>query len=169
MSSLFPYLFGMADNKEKKAPPTIQNRKASFDYNIEETFEAGIALQGTEVKSIRAGHVSFADSFAYVDGNELILKDLYIKEFQFGSYNNHETTRNRKLLLKKKEIYEITKAISQKGYTLVPLKIYFKNGFAKVLLGLAKGKKKHDKRDSIAERDTSRELKRDFKTSQFKV
>lgn len=159
----------MSDKKEKKAPPTIQNRKATFDYKIEETFEAGIALQGTEVKSIRAGHVSFADSFAYMDKGELLLKDLYIKEFEFGSYNNHETTRTRKLLLKKKEIIEIDKEISQKGYTLVPLKIYFKNGFAKVLLGLAKGKKQHDKRDSIAERDTAREMKRDYKTSEFKI
>jgi SsrA-binding protein len=157
----------MAEKTQKKTPPTIQNRKASFDYQIEDTYEVGIALQGTEVKSIRAGHVSFTDSFAYLDNGELFLKDLYIKEFAFGSYNNHEATRVRKLLLKKKEIEEIDILLHQKGYTVVPLKIYFKNGFAKVLIGLAKGKKKYDKRDSIAERDSQRELKRDFKTSQF--
>lgn len=158
----------MAEKPVKKAPPTIQNRKANFDYQIEETFEAGIALQGTEVKSVRAGNVSFADSFAYMDNGELLLKDLYIKEFEFGSYNNHKATRTRKLLLKKKQLEEIDVLLHQKGYTVVPLKIYFnKNGYAKVLIGLAKGKKKHDKRDSIAERDTQRELKREFKTSQF--
>lgn len=154
---------------EKQGPPTIKNRKATFDFNIEETFEAGIALQGTEVKSIRNGNVSFTDSFAYMDKGEVLLKDLYIKEFDQGSYNNHEATRTRKLLLKKKEIAEIDKAISQQGYTLVPLKIYFKNGYAKVQLGLAKGKKRYDKRASIAERDTSREMKRTFKNNQFKV
>lgn len=158
----------MAEKPVKKGPPTIQNRKASFDYQIEETFEAGIALQGTEVKSVRAGNVSFTDSFAFMDKGELLLKDLYIKEFEFGSYNNHKATRTRKLLLKKKELEEIDVLLHQKGYTIVPLKIYFnKNGYAKVLIGLAKGKKKHDKRDSIAERDTKRELKREFKTSQF--
>jgi SsrA-binding protein len=117
---------------------------------------------------VRAGNVSFADSFAYMDNGELLLKDLYIKEFEFGSYNNHKATRTRKLLLKKKQLEEIDVLLHQKGYTVVPLKIYFnKNGYAKVLIGLAKGKKKHDKRDSIAERDTQRELKREFKTSQF--
>ena len=157
----------MAEKDKKKTTPTIQNRKATFDYLIEETYEAGIALQGTEVKSIREGQVSFVDSFTYMDNGEILLKDLYIKEFKFGSYNNHEATRTRKLLLKKKEIEEIDILLHQKGYTVVPLKIYFKNGFAKILIGLAKGKKKHDKRDSIAERDSQRELKRDFKTSQF--
>ena len=155
--------------KPKNITPTIQNRKASFDYQIEDTYEAGIELVGTEVKSIRAGNVSFSDAFAYIDKGEVMLKELYIKEFNQGSYNNHETTRTRKLLLRKKEIQEIEIALSQKGYTVVPLKIYFKNGFAKVLIGMAKGKKKFDKRDSIAERDVSREMKRNFKTSQFKV
>ena len=157
----------MAEKDKKKTTSKIQKRKASFDYQIEETYEAGIALQGTEVKSVREGQVSFSDSFAYMDNGEILLKDLYIKEFKFGSYNNHEATRTRKLLLRKKEIEEIDVLLHQKGYTVVPLKIYFKNGFAKVLIGLAKGKKKHDKRDSIAERDSQRELKRDFKTSQF--
>lgn len=159
----------MAQSSEKKAPPTITNRKATFDYQIETTYEAGIALQGTEVKSVRKGNVSFGDAFAYMDRGEVLLKDLYIKEFEFGSYNNHEATRTRKLLLKKKEISEIDKALTQKGYTLIPLKIYFKNGYAKVLIGLAKGKKKHDKRESIADRDTHREMKREFKTNQFKI
>lgn len=153
----------------KKDPPVIKNRKATFDFEITETFEAGIALQGTEVKSIREGKVSFTDSFAYMDKGELFLKDLYISEFTHGSYNNHIPTRIRKLLLKRKEIREIDKAISQQGLTVVPLKVYFKNGFAKVQIGLGKGKKRFDKRNTLADRDTEREMKRNFKTSQFKM
>ena len=108
----------MAEKDKKKTTPTIQNRKASFDYQIEETYEAGIALQGTEVKSVREGQVSFADSFAYMDKGEILLKDLYIKEFKFGSYNNHEATRTRKLLLKKKEIEEMITYAGDPKYLL---------------------------------------------------
>lgn len=125
-----------------------------------DTFEAGIALQGTEVKSVRKGNVGFTDSFAYMKDGEVWLKDMYIKEFEHGSYNNHDPLRLRKLLLKKEEIRKIDKAISQKGYSLVPLKLYFKNGRAKIEMGLAIGKKLHDKRDSIAERDAKREMDR---------
>jgi SsrA-binding protein len=125
-----------------------------------DSFEAGIALQGTEVKSVRKGNVGFTDSFAYMKDGEVWLKDMYIKEFEHGSYNNHDPLRLRKLLLKKEEIRKIDKAISQKGYSLVPLKLYFKNGRAKIEMGLAIGKKLHDKRDSIAERDAKREMDR---------
>lgn len=154
---------------QKKGPPTIKNRKANFDFDIEDTIEAGIALQGTEVKSIRQGKVSFADSFAFMDRGEVYLKDLHISEFEHGSYQNHEPTRIRKLLLKKSEIREIDKLISQQGYSVVPLKIYFKRGYAKVLLGLAKGKKKQDKRQSIQEKDMKRDMQRQFKNTQFKM
>lgn len=148
---------------EKKAPPVIKNRKAFHDFSIEKTFEAGLVLQGTEVKSLRAGHASFTDSFAFMDKGEVWLKDLYIKEFDQGSYNNHDTRRIRKLLLNKDEISKIDKALSTKGFTLVPLKIYFKKGRAKVEIGLAKGKKSFDKRASIAEKDVKREMERKYK------
>jgi SsrA-binding protein len=115
------------------------------------------------VKSLRAGHASFTDSFAYMDKGEVWLKDLYIKEFDQGSYNNHDTRRIRKLLLNKDEISKIDKALSTKGFTLVPLKIYFKKGRAKVEIGLAKGKKSFDKRASIAEKDVKREMERKYK------
>ncbi len=150
-------------NQTKKTTPTLKNKKAYFEYQIETTFEAGIALQGTEVKSLRAGHASFTDSFAYIHHGEIWLKELYIKEFDQGSYNNHDSRRQRKLLLTKDEIKKIDTALKQKGYTLIPLKIYFKRGLAKVLLGLAKGKKQYDKRASIAEKDAKRDMDRRMK------
>jgi SsrA-binding protein len=151
----------MADPKApKKAPPSIQNRKARFEFHIDKTWEAGIVLQGTEVKSLRAGNANFTDSFAYMKNGELWLKDLYIKEFEQGSYNNHDTRRVRKLLLHREELQKIDRALKEKGFTLVPLALYFKKGKAKVEVGLAKGKKLHDKRATIAERDVKRELDR---------
>lgn len=147
----------------KKAPPLLKNKKAYFEYNIEKTFTAGIALQGTEVKSLRAGHASFTDSYAYIHKGEIWLKDLYIKEFEQGSYNNHDTRRERKLLLHKEEIRKIQTGLQQQGYTLIPLKIFFIRGLAKVELGLAKGKKMYDKRASIAEKDAKREMDRRLK------
>lgn len=148
---------------QKSAPPVIKNRKAFHEFSIEKTYETGIVLQGTEVKSLRAGHCSFTDSFAYLKGGEVWLKDFYIKEFEHGSYNNHDTRRDRKLLLNRDEINKIDRAIKQKGNTLVPLKVYFKKGKAKIELGLAKGKKLHDKRASIAEKDLKRDLDRRLK------
>lgn len=153
---------------EKNNTPTIQNRKASHDYQIEETYQAGIVLQGTEVKSIRQGHVSFTDAFAFILDDEVWLRELYIKPYEHGSYNNHDPVRPRKLLLNKKEIRELQKAIHQKGNTIVPLKIYFTKGNAKVLIGLARGKKKFDKRESIKAADTKRDMDRSLKGS-FKV
>jgi len=143
--------------------PTIQNRKARFEFQIIDTFEAGIVLHGTEVKSVRKGNVGFTDSFAFMKGGEVWLKDMYIKEFEHGSYNNHDPLRLRKLLLNKVEIRKIDKALSQKGYTLVPLKLYFKNGRAKIEMGVGVGKKLHDKRQSIADRDSKREIDRVMK------
>jgi SsrA-binding protein len=149
--------------KEKKTTPTIQNRKARHDFNVEETYEAGLVLKGTEVKSLRQGKASFTDSFAYLQDGEVWLRELYIKPYEHGSYYNHDPRRPRKLLLHKKEIRALDKAIQQKGYTIVPLKLYFKNGNAKVLIGVAKGKKQFDKRDSIKEKDVKRQIERNVK------
>lgn len=149
--------------------PTIKNRKAYHDYTIEETFDAGIALQGTEVKSIRQGNASFTDSYAFIRGGEVWLKEIYIKPFEHGSYNNHDPRRERKLLLNKKEIRELEKGTQQKGNTIVPLKIFFKNGFVKVQIGLAKGKKRFDKRDSIKASDTKRDIDRAIKRGKVSI
>jgi SsrA-binding protein len=154
-----------SEQKTKSASPTIENRKARHEYHIDETFEAGIALKGTEVKSIRAGKASLHEAYAYLNNGEVWLKNMYIKVYEFGSYHNHDETRDRKLLLKRKEIREIDKHISQKGFTLVPLKLYFKNGYAKVLVGLARGKKMYDKREDMKEKDVKRELNRRIKGS----
>ncbi len=143
--------------------PTIQNRKARHDYNVEETYEAGLVLKGTEVKSLREGKASFSDSFAFLHNGEVFLRDMYIKPYEHGSYYNHDPRRQRKLLLSKKQIRELDKFVQQKGYTLVPLKLYFKRGYAKVLIGVAKGKKSFDKRDSIKEKDLKRQLDRNVK------
>lgn len=151
----------MSDNKNNT--PTIQNRKARHDYQVEETYEAGIVLKGTEVKSLRQGKASFADTFAYIQDGEVFLRDMYIKPYEHGSYNNHEETRPRKLLLQKRQIRELEKATQQKGYTIVPLKMYFKRGKAKVLIGVARGKKQFDKRDSIKEKDVKRQIERNVK------
>ncbi len=159
----------MSDNNSQKTTPELNNRKARHDFIIDDTIEAGIVLQGTEVKSLREGNASFTDSFAYMQGGELFLKDLYIKEYEHGSYFNHDTRRVRKLLLNKSEIAKIDKYVKQKGYTIVPLKIYFKRGFAKILIGLAHGKKQYDKRHDIAKKDAKRELQRTLKNAQFKV
>lgn len=151
------------DQKGKNSPVTIKNRKARHDYQVHETFEAGIALKGTEVKSIRDGKASLHEGFAYLNNGEVWLKNMYIKPYEFGSYYNHDERRDRKLLLKKKEIREIDKQINQKGFTLIPLKLYFKGGYAKVLIGLAKGKKQFDKREDIKQKDVKRELDRKIK------
>lgn len=149
--------------KKGHTPPKIQNRKARHDYKIEETFEAGVALKGTEVKSIRDGKASLNEAFAYMLNGELWLKNMYVKPYKFGTYNNHDERRDRKLLLKRSEIREIDKYINQKGYTLVPLKLYFKRGYAKILVGLGRGKKSYDKREDIKEKDMRRELDRKIK------
>lgn len=153
---------------KSNSTPTIKNRKARHEYNVEETYEAGIVLKGTEVKSLREGKASVQEAFAYLIDGEVWLRDMYIKPYSHGSYANHDERRKRKLLLNKREIAEIDKSITQKGYTLVPLKVYFKKGYAKVLLGIARGKKKYDKREDIKERDVKRELDRKVKGS-YKV
>ncbi|NBO48473.1 MAG: SsrA-binding protein SmpB [Chitinophagia bacterium] len=139
----------------------IKNRSASYEYFIEDKFDAGMVLTGTEVKAIRDGRVSFNDSYCLIDRGELYVKALHISPYEFGSYANHNPTRERKLLLKKKELEKIIQKLKEKGYTIVPLSIYFnERGYAKMKIGLGKGKKLHDKRESIKERESQREIKR---------
>jgi SsrA-binding protein len=139
----------------------IKNRSASYEYFIEEKFDAGMILTGTEVKAIRDGRVSFNDSYCLMDRGELYVKGLHISPYEFGSYANHNPTRERKLLLKRKELGKISQKLKEKGFTIIPLSIYFnERGYAKMKIGLGKGKKLHDKRESIKERETQREIKR---------
>ena len=133
------------------------NRKARHDYHIEDTYEAGIVLQGTEVKSLRAGRASLVDAFADIDRGEMYLHQLHIATYTQGTWTNHEPRRRRKLLLHREEIDKIEAKVREKGYTLVPLRMYFVDGRAKVEIGLAKGKKTWDKRQAIAERTAKRE------------
>ena len=134
-----------------------QNKKARHDYAIEDTYEAGIALVGTEVKSLRAGRASLVDGFAEVDGGEVFLHGVHIPVYTQGTWTNHEPRRVRKLLLHREEIAKIDGKVRERGYTLVPLALYFKDGRAKVEIGLARGKKSYDKRQAIAERTAKRE------------
>lgn len=138
----------------------IENRKARFDYFIEETYEAGIVLKGTEIKSIREGKCNLKDSYALIKNNEAFLLNVHISSYEKGNLFNHEETRTRKLLLHKKEILKLRSKLDIEGYTLVPLKLYFKDGVAKVLIGVAKGKKDYDKRESIKQKDIERELRK---------
>jgi SsrA-binding protein len=138
----------------------LNNRQAYYHYFIEQKFEAGIVLLGTEVKSIREGKLSFNDAFCLLDNGELWLRGLYIAEYKLGTVNNHIAVHDRKLLLKKKELKKITAATREKGLTIVPLKVFFNDkNLAKVDIGIAKGKKLHDKRETIKKRDNDRELK----------
>ncbi len=142
------------------------NRKARYEYEILSTMEAGVVLVGTEVKALRAGKANLKDSYAKIIRGELFLVNMHISPYSPGSYNNHDPLRERKLLLHKREIRKLIGKVEQTGLTLIPLKLYFKNGLAKVQLALAKGKKVHDKRQSIAKRESDRELRRQLKESQ---
>ncbi len=146
----------------------IVNRKASYDYQILETIEAGLVLKGTEIKSIRDGKANLKDSYAIVKNNEVFLLNMHVSLYKEGNVFNHEETRTRKLLLNKKEIFKLRDSISLNGYTLVPLKLYFKNNKAKILIGIAKGKKNYDKRESIKQRDIDREVKKQYKNINLK-
>jgi SsrA-binding protein len=143
--------------KEQGRKLIAQNKKARHDYLIEDTWEAGLVLMGTEVKSLRAGRASLADGFAEVDDHEVWLLGVHIPEYAQGTWTNHAARRKRKLLLNRTEIAKIERKISDKGYTLVPLSMYFKDGRAKVEIGLARGKKSYDKRHALAERQANRE------------
>ena len=141
----------------------ILNRKARYDYEIEDTYEAGIVLTGTEIKSIREGKVNIKDSYAIIRNNEIYLLNTHISQYKEGNIFNHDEDRTRKLLLHKKEILKLRDKLEVEGYTLVPLKIYFVKNKAKVLIGVAKGKKNYNKKETIKERDIKREMERNFK------
>lgn len=140
-----------------------QNRKAFHDYFIEDTLEAGIALSGTEVKSLREGKANLKDSYVLVKGGEVFLLNCHISPYSHGNIMNHDPVRTRKLLLHRKEIERMSGKAAAKGYTMIPLKIYFKASFAKVEIGLAKGKRLFEKRDTIKEREAKREIEKAMK------
>lgn len=146
--------------KERGQKIVATNRKARHDYHIEETYEAGMVLTGTEVKSLRAGRASLVDGYAYIEAGEAWLDAVHIPEFNQGSWNNHPPRRKRKLLLHKEQILKISHKIAPGGYTLVPLQIYFSDGRAKVEIAVAKGKKEYDKRQTLRERQDKREADR---------
>ena len=141
----------------------INNRKAKFDYEIVDTIEAGIVLKGTEIKSIKLGNANLKDSYAIIKNNEVFLLGMHISPYKEGNIFNHDELRTRKLLLHKKEILKLNNKLVLEGYTLVPMKLYFKKNRAKILLGLAKGKKLYDKRETIKKRDLDREIKKQYK------
>lgn len=141
----------------------IINRQANFNYFVEDTYEAGIVLTGTEIKSIRAGKCHIKDSYAIIKNQEAYILNAHISHYEQGNIFNHEETRTRKLLLNKKEILKLNDKINIEGYTLIPLKIYFVKGRAKVLIGVCKGKKNFDKRESIKEKDLEREMQKNAK------
>lgn len=141
----------------------INNRKARYDYEIEDTIESGIVLTGTEIKSIRNGKANLKDSYAIVKNNEVFLLNMHISHYEQGNVFNHNETRTRKLLLHKKEIAKLKQKLELSGFTLVPIKLFFKNSKAKILLGVAKGKKNYDKRETKKKRDIERYLNKNFK------
>jgi SsrA-binding protein len=148
--------------KEKGRKVIAQNRKARHDYSILDTYEAGVALVGTEVKSLRLGRASLADAFATIDDGEVWLRGLHIPEYGYGSWTNHEPRRTRKLLLHRSEIERLLGKTREGGLTLVPLSLYFNEGKVKCELALAKGKKSYDKRQDLAKRDADREVRKEF-------
>ena len=147
--------------KQTEGPkPIARNKKARFQYTVIETFEAGIALRGTEVKSLRDGKVSLAEGFARVTSGELVLYGAHIDVYKAGSYTNHDPVRPRKLLMHRREIRRIESKAAEKGLTIVPLSMYFKRGYAKVELALVRGKRQHDKRQTIKKRESDRAMSR---------
>lgn len=141
----------------------IKNKRATFDYNIADTFTAGIVLTGTEIKSIRLGKASLVDTFCYVSNREVWVKNMYIAEYFYGTYNNHEARRDRKLLLQKKEIAKLEKSGKESGYSIVPMRLFINDrGLAKLVIGIGRGKKEYDKRQSIKEREDKRNIARMF-------
>lgn len=147
--------------KMKLKEVNIRNKRATYDYAISETYVAGIVLTGTEIKSVRLGKASLVDTFCYVNNGEVWVKNMYIAEYFFGSYNNHTERRERKLLLNRKEIRELEQASRETGFSIIPLKLFInERGLAKLLIGVARGKKEYDKRQSIREREDKRQMAR---------
>ncbi len=155
--------------KKKRQRMVTENRKARFNYIIEQTFEAGIVLQGTEVKSLRVGRAHLKDSYARIKNGEVFVYQMHIGPYPFAYYGNHDPLRIRKLLLHRHEIKRLYGKVNEKGYSLVPLNMYFKKGKAKMTLALAKGKRTHDKRETIRRRDEQREVDRMQKGFKFKA
>ena len=142
----------------------IKNKRASFDYELLDTYQAGIVLTGTEIKSIRLGKASLVDTFCFFNNGELWVKNMYIAEYFYGTYNNHQARRDRKLLLTKKELQKIQRLSKESGFSVIPTKIYIRDkGLAKIIVAVAKGKKVYDKRESIKEREDKRQMDRAFK------
>jgi SsrA-binding protein len=150
----------MAPDPETSEKVVAQNRRAFHDYQVLETFETGIVLTGTEVKSLRQGKASLSEAYASIESGEAFVRQLHIPPYEQGNRNNPDPIRTRKLLLHKAEIEKLRKAVEQKGHTLIPLKMYFSRGRAKLLIAIARGKKSFDKRATIAERDAKREMDR---------
>ena len=153
----------MAKKPQVKDQALAQNKKARHDYSVLSTMEAGIALTGTEIKSVRERRITLRDGFVQIRHGEAILMNVQISEYLQGNQFNHDPLRNRKLLLHKKEIQKLQEASQNKGITIVPLKVYLKHGFAKVLIGVAKGKHEYDKRETLKKRDQQREIERALK------
>ena len=148
----------------KLAQINIKNKRATFDYELIDTYTAGIVLTGTEIKSIRLGKASLVDAYCFFSQGELWVKGMHIAEYFYGSYNNHVARRDRKLLLNKKELSKLERATKETGFTIVPVRVYInEKGLAKVVIALAKGKKQYDKRESLKEKDDKREMDRMFK------
>ena len=146
--------------REQGVKVIARNRRARYDYHVEDTLEAGLVLTGTEVKSLRAGRASLTEAFAQMSGGELWLHGLHIPEYAQGTWTNHEPRRTRKLLLHRKEIDRLASQVAERGFTIVPLSLYFSGGKAKVELALARGKRTYDKRRDLARRDAAREVDR---------
>lgn len=150
--------------RERGEKVVANNRRARHDYTVEKTYEAGLVLTGTEVKSLRQGRANLSDGYAYIKGNEAFIDNINIPEYSQGHWTNHSAKRTRKLLLHREEIVKISHSVSAGGYTLVPLKLYFKDGRAKIEIGIAKGKREFDKRQTLRERQDKREAERAMRT-----
>lgn len=151
-------------DKLKASSINIKNKRADFDYQVIDKYTAGIVLTGTEIKSIRAGKAGLVDTFCYIHNGEIWVKNMYVAEYSFGSYNNHSTRRDRKLLLNKKEIHNLQNETKSPGYTIVPLRLFIdENGRAKLMIALCRGKKEYDKRASLKEKADRREMDRFIK------
>lgn len=149
----------------KPSQVNIKNRRATFDYEISDTYTAGIVLTGTEIKSIRDGKAGLADTYVVIDNGEAWVKGMYVAEYFYGSYNNHASHRDRKLLLTRKELRKLARVAEDPGYTIIPLRLFIsEKGLAKLVIGVARGKKAYDKRQSIREREDKRSLDRLFKS-----
>lgn len=147
--------------QKKKKQVEIVNRRAEFEYHFLDTFEAGLVLSGTEIKSVRGGNANINDAFCFFEHGELFIKNMYIKEYAYATYFNHEARRTRKLLLRKTELRKLERKVKERGLTIVPYRLYFtERGFAKLEIALAQGKKSYDKRESIKDKDQKRDLDR---------